>query len=87
MAIRGSYRRNFRNRLDRIFSGKYKQTTPVSGSENIGKYNEHGEQITEAFRGEVFNTRDEALDKRYSYSDDENVFGVLGNKRKNIFGN
>ncbi len=58
----------------------------VPGEENIGKYNEHGEQITEAYRGNVFNTQDEALDRRYSYSD-ENVQGLLGNRRRNIFGN
>lgn len=84
MAIRSAVQRN----LGRRIKDRYQDAlAPVPGSENIGKYNEHGEQITEAFRGEVFNTRDEALDKRYSYSGDENIYGVLGNKRKNIFGN
>lgn len=84
MAIRSAVQRN----LGRRIKDRYQETpAPVPGSENVGKYNEHGEQITEPFRGEVFNTRDEALDKRYSFSSQENIYGVLGNKRKNIFGN
>lgn len=79
MAIRSAVQRN----LGRRNKDRYQ----VPGSENVGKYNEHGEQITEPFRGEVFDTRDEALDKRYSFSSQENIYGVLDNKRKNIFGN
>lgn len=76
--IVGNFRRRVRERR--------KANLPVPGEENIGKFDEHGEQIKEAYRGEVFDTQDEALDRRYSYSD-ENVYGILGNKRKNIFGN
>ena len=76
----------FHSRIRRKKLNQNRANAPVPGEENIGKFDEHGEQIKEAYRGEVFDTQDEALDRRYSYSD-ENVYGILSNKRKNIFGN
>ena len=76
----------FRSRTRRKKLDQNRANAPVPGEENIGKCDEHGEQIEEAYRGNVFNTQDEALDRRYSYSD-ENVQGLLGNRRRNIFGN
>ena len=59
--------------------------------EKIGKFDEHGNQVTAAnftsYDGkQVFNTQNEALDRRFSYSDTQKA-GIFGQKRKNLFGN
>lgn len=71
---------------DGIPFGKVKQNL-----DRIGKFDSHGNKVTESnyqnYDGQkLFNTQDEALDRRYSYSSDSKS-GLFGQKRKNLFGN
>lgn len=60
-----------------------------------GKFDERGQSLTNAelraYKGATFDSADEAVDKRYSYSTQETAGqarGLFGNrKRNNIFGN
>ena len=57
----------------------------------VGKFDEHGNQVTASnaasYDGQqLFNTQNEALDRRFSYSDTQKA-GIFGQKRKNLFGN
>lgn len=59
----------------------------------VERFNEHGEAKKvnpNSPGGYVFNSRDEALNKNYSYSDKQNTEkrqGLFGAKRNNLFGN
>lgn len=65
---------------------KERKALSIPGRENIGKYDEHGNVITEPYVGEVFNSQDEALDRRYSYSNKAANLLSSG-RRSTLFGN
>lgn len=63
----------------------------ATGRDKIGMFDNHGNKVTESNyqnydKSELFNTQDQALDRRYSYSSDSKS-GLFGQKRKNLFGN
>ena len=63
----------------------------IQNRDRIGKFDSHGNKITESnyqnYDGQkLFDTQDQALDRRYSYSSDSKS-GLFGPKRKNLFGN
>lgn len=70
----------------KVTIGEFKQNL-----DRIGKFDSHGNKVTESnyqnYDGQkLFNTQDQALDRRYSYSSDRKS-GLFGQKRKNLFGN
>lgn len=83
-------------RLRRLKDVK-KKAAEIQANNNAasGKFDERGQSLTNAelraYKGATFDSADEAVDKRYSYSTQETAGqarGLFGNrKRNNIFGN
>lgn len=65
----------------------FRRETETPGEENIGKFDEYGDKITQAYTGTVFGTQDEALDRRYSYSNSRKTGVFSTARRPNLFGN
>lgn len=84
-------------RLKDVIGAAQKKAAEIQANNNAasGKFDERGQSLTNAelraYRGATFDSADEAVDKRYSYSTQETAGqarGLFGNrKRNNIFGN
>lgn len=84
-------------RLKDVIRAAQKKAAEIQANNNAasGKFDERGQSLTNAelraYKGATFDSADEAVDKRYSYSTQETAGqarGLFGNrKRNNIFGN